>query len=160
MQDKFAVGTLFGLIANIPKMLLDIILYTSGFSRFYCWHVTGGVVLSGKWLFTPEGYFIGAVIDFIFAGFLGVLGTYTVWLMRERGRWLFLKAIGFSLFIWLFLCIMVVEKASMWPLLTGPRHAYHTFLVHQLWGGVFAFLLAKYGREAIMGSSDEGTPRI
>ena len=151
MKDKFAVGTLFGLLANIPKMILDIVLYATGFSRFYCWHVTGGVILASKWLFTPEGYFIGAVLDFLFAGFLGVLGVYTVWLLREEGKYLFLKAFGYSLAIWLFLCIMVVEKASMWPLLTGPRHAYQTFIVHQLWGLIFAYLLARYGRKAVMG---------
>ncbi len=151
LRDKFAVGLLFGLVANIPKMLADIILYTAGFSKFFCFHVTGGVILSPKWLFTPQGYFIGAVLDYIFAGFLGVLGAYAVWLLREQGRHLFLKALGFSIFIWLFLCIMVVEKASMWPLLTDPRHAYQTFIVHQLWGVVFAFLLAKYGRMAIVG---------
>lgn len=156
MRDKFVVGLLIGLVANIPKMLLDIILYTTGFSRFFCWHVTGGVILSPKWLSTPGGYLIGGVMDFIFAGFLGVLGAYTVWLVREQGRWLFLKALGFSLFIWLFLCIMVVEKASMWPLLTDPRHAYQTFIVHQLWGVVFAFLIARYGREAIMGNGAQG----
>jgi len=150
VRDKFVLGALFGLIANLPKMLLDIILFRSGFSKFFCFHVTGGVILSKQWLFTPQGYCIGAVMDFIFAGILGVLGIYAVWLFREKGGYLCLKAIGFSLFIWLFLCIIVVEKLSMWPLLTGPRHAYQTFLVHQVWGLTFAFLIARFGRKAIM----------
>jgi hypothetical protein len=141
-SDLFIAGALFGVLANIPKMVLDIMMYWSGFSRFFCFHVTGGVLLAPRWFNTIHGIIVGGVIDYIFASFLGA--SLALFLYYIPGRYLFLKGIGFSVFIWLFLCIMVVEKASMWHLLTDPWHAYQTFIVHQLWGIVATWLLIKY----------------
>ncbi|MGE5557261.1 MAG: hypothetical protein ACM3WV_01475 [Bacillota bacterium] len=151
LSDLFVAGTVFGILANIPKMILDIILYFSGFSRFFCFHVTGGVILTPEWFDSLHGYLVGGVLDYIFAAFLGASLAYFLYLLP--GRYLFYKGIGFSIFIWLFLCIMVVEKASMWHLLTGPRHAYQTFLVHQLWGVIATSLLIRYN--SVLKSKDQ-----
>lgn len=131
-SDIVVVGIIAGTGANIIKIAADVVLYELGFSKFFCFHVTSGVILAPKWFDTVHVLLIGALTDFIFAGTLGVI--LSLFLLFIPGRYLLIKGIGFSLAAWLFLCIMVVEKASMWRLLTDPWHAYHSFFIHQLWG--------------------------
>ncbi len=144
-EDWIMAGAFFGLVANLIKMILDIILYTAGFSQFFCFHVTAGTILTPQWFDTVHGIIIGAGMDYIIAAFLGVALAFTIYYVPSKQ--FFLKGIGFSLFIWVFMCIMTVEKVSMWRLLTDPWHAYQSFIVHQVWGIVATYLLLRYNQK-------------
>lgn len=150
LTDKFMAGIILGFVANIPKIILDVILYRINFSDFFCWHVTGGVLLSQKWLNQTQGLLIGAAMDFFFAGLTGVILIYFLYYFGED-RYLFIKGVLFNIGIWVFLCIITIDqRISMYAKLVDPGHAYHSFLVHGLWGVVASFLIVKYARKAIV----------
>ncbi len=152
-NDRIMTGTLIGLISNIPKQILDFILYKNGFSQFFCWHVTGGTLISEKWLDTVNGVVIGAAMDFLFAGFLGVLMVYFLYVFGQE-KYLFIKGVLFSILIWALLCMMVIDlRVSMYATLTDPWHAYHSFLDHGLWGVTAAYLIVKYGKSTVIPSA-------
>ena len=111
MKDKFLYGALFGILADIPKEIVDFIIYFCG-SKFYCWMIPAGITLSPKWNGTIWGIIVGGINDFIIAGVLGVGLTYFLTIMEKKH--LFLKGIAYSLGIWLFFCMMIVTRVSYW----------------------------------------------
>lgn len=148
-KDKIMAGGILGLVSNFPKLILDIILYYSGFSDFFCWHVTGGILVSQEWLTSVHGLLLGSFMDFFFAGFLGVLLVYFLYYFGER-RYLIIKGFLFNIFIWVSLCIVIIDqRISMYPKLTDPWHAYQSFIDHSLWGIVMSYLVVKYAKSTI-----------
>jgi hypothetical protein len=141
MKDKFIWGAIYGILADIPKEIVDFALYFSGFSKFYCWMIPGGIVLRPKYIYSVHGIILGGLNDFIVAGALGVGLTYFLTLMEKR--YLFLKGMSYSLGIWLFFCMMIVARVSNWLRFYDPPFAYQTFLVHQIWGLVATWLIVK-----------------
>jgi hypothetical protein len=141
MKDKFLYGALFGIIADIPKEIVDFAIYLSG-SKFYCWMIPAGITLSPKWNNTFWGLFIGGLNDLIIAGVLGVGLTYFLMLMEER--YLFFKGICYSIGIWLFLCMMIITRLSYWERVNDPGFYFQSFTVHQIWGLVATWLVVKY----------------
>ena len=112
LDDKIMAGIILGWVSNIPKWVVDTIMYKLHFSDFYCWHVTGGILIKGTLL---------------------------------------------SIFIWVFLCIMVIDqRISMYAKLYDPGHAYQSFIVHTLWGIVISYLAVKYARSTISKKPLEG----
>ena len=141
-KDRFLYGALFGILADIPKEIVDFAIYLSGWSKFYCWMIPGGIVLSPKWIGSIHGIIIGGLNDFIIAGALGVGLTYFLTLMEKR--YLFIKGMAYSLGIWLFFCMMIVTRVSYWTRMKDPFFYYQNFLVHQIWGLVATWLIVKY----------------
>lgn len=62
LNDKIMAGLLLGWISNIPKLIVDTIMNRQGFSEFFCWHVTGGILVSKQWIYSINGLIIGAFI--------------------------------------------------------------------------------------------------
>lgn len=83
MKDKFLYGALFGMLANIPKEIVDFTIYLLG-SKFYCWMIPAGITLSPEWNETVPGIIIGGINDFIIAGVLGVGLTYFLKIMEKK----------------------------------------------------------------------------
>lgn len=157
LNDKIMAGVILGWISNIPKLILDTIMYKLGFSEFFCWHVTSGVLLSKEWLTTNHGIIIGAFMDFFFAGMLGVALIYFLYYFGEN-RYLIIKGISFNIFVWVFLCIMIIDqRISMYSTLYDPGHAYQSFIVHFLWGVVMSYLIVSYAKSTITRTNEKHT---
>jgi hypothetical protein len=60
MKDKFLYGAFFGMVANIPKEIVDFAIYLLG-SKFYCWMIPAGITLASKWDGTFWGILIGGI---------------------------------------------------------------------------------------------------
>ncbi len=149
LDDKIIAGIILGLVSNLPKLVVDTILYKLKFSEFFCWHVTGGILVSKKWLPSINGIIIGAFSDFFFASLIGVALIYFLYYFGEK-RYLLIKGIFFSIFVWFFLCIITIDqRISMYARLFDPRHAYQSFIVHTLWGVVMSFLVVKYAKSTV-----------
>jgi len=149
LHDKVMAGVILGSISNIPKIIVDTALYRLGFSEFFCWHVTGGVLVSAQWLDTFNGFLLGAFMDFFFAGLLGGGLIYFLYFFGEN-RYLFIKGILFNTLAWVFLCIMVVDqRISMYVRLFDPGHAYQSFIVHTVWAAAMSYLVIRYARSTV-----------
>ena len=150
LTDKFMAGVLLGILANFPKQILDFILYNIDFSKFFCWHTTSGVLVSKEWIYDNiHGIILGAAMDFFFAGLIGTLIVYFLYYLGEN-RYLFIKGVAFSIFIWIALCIVIVDhRISMYVAPLDPWHIYHSFMVHTVHGVVVSYLAVKYARNTI-----------
>jgi hypothetical protein len=150
LNDKIMAGLLLGWISNIPKLIIDTIMYKQGFSEFFCWHVTGGILVSNQWLDNINGLIIGAFMDFFFAGLLGTWLIYFLYYFGEN-KYLIIKGTLFSILVWVFLCIIVIDqRISMYARLYDPGHAYQSFIVHAIWGIVMSYLAVKYARSTVL----------
>lgn len=153
LEDRIMAGFILGVISNIPKLITDTILYNIGFSRFFCWDVTAGVLISKDWIPTINGRIIGSLTDFFAAGVLGVLIVYLLFIFGQE-RYLFIKGVGLSVAMWLFICIFIVDqRISMYERLFDPWHAYQSFIVHTLWGITVSYLIVKYARSTVVPSA-------
>ena len=150
LNDKIMAGVILGIISNIPKQIIDFILYKLNFSDFFCWHTTAGVLISKEWIYnTHHGLIIGFFMDFFFAGVIGVSLIYFLRYLGE-GEYLFSKGVGFSIIIWVTLCIMIVDqRLSMYHTLFDPWHAYHSFIDHTTHGIVATYLILKYAKSTV-----------
>lgn len=156
LDDKIMAGVILGWFSNIPKMILDTIMYKLGFSKFFCWHETAGVMISQQWLTGVHGIIIGALMDYFFAGTLGVTLIYFLYYFGHN-RYLILKGTAISIFTWVFMCIIFIDqRISMNIKLTDPYHAYQSFIVHTLWGIVMSYLVVKYALSTISKELPEG----
>jgi len=141
MKDKFLYGALFGILADIPKEIVDFTIYLLG-SKFYCWMIPAGITLSPKWNGTFWGLVVGGLNDFIIAGALGVGLTYFLTIMEKKH--LFLKGMCYSFGIWLFFCMMVITRISYWVRMKDPGFYFQNFVAHQIWGLVATWLIIRY----------------
>ena len=155
LSDKIMAGVILGWISNVPKLILDTLMYKLGFSSFFCWNVTGGIILSKTWLPSINGRIIGAFMDFFFAGVLGVAVIYFLYHFGEN-RYLIIKGLSFAIFVWVFLCIMLIDqRISMYSRLYDPGHAYQSFIVHTLWGVVMSYLVVKYAKSTVIRKTEK-----
>jgi hypothetical protein len=141
MRDKFLLGAIFGVLANIPKEIIDFTIYLLG-SKFYCWMIPAGITLSPKWNGTFWGIVVGGLNDFIIAAVLGVGLTYFLEIMEKK--YLFVKGMCYSFGIWLFFCMMIVTRISYWTRMKDPGFYFQNFVAHQIWGLVATWLIVKY----------------
>jgi hypothetical protein len=141
MRDKFLLGAIFGVLANIPKEIIDFTIYLLG-SKFYCWMIPAGITLSPEWNGTFWGIVVGGLNDFIIAAVLGVGLTYFLGIMEKK--YLFIKGMCYSFGIWLFFCMMIVTRISYWTRMKDPGFYFQNFVAHQIWGLVATWLIVKY----------------
>lgn len=152
LKDKIIAGSILGIVSNFPKMLLDIILYKMGFSEFFCWNVTAGVIISKEWIPTLDGRIIGVFMDFFSASILGILMIYFLFFFGEE-RYLFIKGVIFNTAAWLSICIWGIDqRISMYETLYDPRHAYQSFIDHTIWGVVMVYLILRYAQSTVVPS--------
>jgi hypothetical protein len=97
IRDSIALGTVAGLLGNIPSLILNFISVQLGFSKTYSFQISGGIYLFRRFTMEPGGILLGLLVWIFTSAFLGVA---IVYLLKLTGRdYWWLKGILVSNFL-------------------------------------------------------------
>ncbi len=97
IRDSIALGTVAGLLGNIPPLIFNLLSIQLGFSKTYFFQISGGIYLFRRFTMEPGGILLGSLVWLFTGAFLGIV---IVYLLRLTGRdYWWLKGIIISNFL-------------------------------------------------------------
>lgn len=136
LDDPIAAGTVIGLLANLPKVAANFLLYNLNVSKYHCWHMIVQVFLPSSWHFDIHTVVIGGILDSIVSATFGVGLLY---FLRWTGwKHPVFKGIVYTFGTWLFVCLTLGGKK-----LATPLEVYRSLADHLIWG-IFATYFISY----------------
>ncbi len=131
-RDIVIIGAIIGLLADAVKLLVNYIFYLLGYTNVVFWQITASRFLERKDLFSPGAYIIGGVADITVTAALGVLFVVVIYFTGKRYLWI--KGIGFGLFIWVGLFGTLLGQAVQAKLPQEPSGIMVTIVAHFVFG--------------------------
>jgi len=99
MRDTITIGTIAGVVATTVMTLYKAILFLLGFQFISTWDSAAKIFLDASLIYTPIGYFIGFLGQYVLGSIFGVTVAY---MLRFTGKdFYLLKGIGVGTMIWL-----------------------------------------------------------
>ncbi|ACB85872.1 hypothetical protein [Natranaerobius thermophilus] len=143
IDDIFTLGLLSGVVANIPINILDYFLYRLGINKIFIWHISASAFVEKKDIKTSAGLFIGAINDYILAGFKGVTVSYLLYFTSPS--FYLIKGVSVGLFFWLLFFGIILRSniARKDPVEPTTNITHMTW--HILLGGLSALLIILLG---------------
>src|SRR5690554_2284585 len=83
INDRLILGTVCGLLANIPKAIISRIAMQHKLAEINGPEIAAGMFIPPHKLASPSGRFVGWLADFIIAGMLGIS---TVYMLSLTGK--------------------------------------------------------------------------
>lgn len=140
MKDRYMNGFIAGMIGNIPTIILDVIASIFDLDKYDFTHFVSILIFDKIKLSSPE-YAFSLFLEFLFAGVLGVLFTYYIFLVKEN--YYFIKAAIFGgLIIWFSLysidIFFSIQEKTNPDFSTVVVH----FLISIIWGLATSWIFA------------------
>lgn len=146
-QDPIIYGGIAGIIGTIAKEAVDFISVAVGFSKHTYWHVAASIFVHPQEVTKVGGVVLGALADMIIGAFFGVLLLYFIKFTKKD--YLYIKGLGFSWLIWLFLFGMVVNLHIVRITPADIGTSLSAFIEHSLFGLTAAWFIGKYATKLI-----------
>jgi hypothetical protein len=135
LNDPIAAGTIIGLLANLPKVAANFLLYNLKVSKYHCWHMIVQVFLPSDWPFNVHTLVIGGILDSIVSAAFGVgLLCFLRWTDWKHPVF---KGILYTFATWLFVCLTLGGKK-----LENPFEVYHSLADHLIWGAFATYFIS------------------
>jgi len=131
-KDIIIIGATIGLLADAVKLFINYILYLMNYTDVVFWQITASRFLERKDLFDPVAYIIGGLADITVTAALGVLFVIVIYLTGKRYLWI--KGIGFGLFIWVGLFGTLLGQTVQAKLPQEPSGIMVTIAAHFVFG--------------------------
>ena len=131
-RDIIMIGAIIGLLADAVKLLVNFILYLMNYTNVVFWQITATHFLEKKDLFNPAAYVIGGVADITVTAALGVLFVAVIYFTGKRYLWI--KGIGFGLFVWVSLFGTFLGQSVQAKLPQEPSGIMVTIVAHFVFG--------------------------
>ncbi|HHW10916.1 MAG TPA: hypothetical protein GXX29_13195 [Firmicutes bacterium] len=131
-QDIVITGAIIGILADVVKLGVNYIMYLAGFTKVVFWQLVATRFLAKQYLFNPAAYFVGAVADITITASLGILFYIFIRLMGKRHLWI--KAIGFAMFIWTVLFGTLLDQSIAEKLPQTASAVIVTIVAHFCYG--------------------------
>ena len=140
IKNKFLLGAVAGIAANIIINILDYILYFFNFSEYLALHIAASIYFPIGELKTIEAVIFGLVLDYILAIILGIA---TVYFLHYTGTDLFIvKGIAIGTISTLLVDGLLLEVVEDTVDAFDPEHLTH----HLLLGVLIAWFCIKFGQ--------------
>jgi len=152
IKDRFTLGLLSGIAANIGKNLVSRYAESRGFSQKSFVDTAAGFFLKKRDIKTTVGRIVGILSDFSTAITIGVVNAY---LLTHTGkdRW-FLKGMGTGSIFWVAMYGFLGSIGKNQPVYpVSPGTALTSFLGHTLFGILSNFIIVKFGDQRIFQDS-------
>ncbi len=147
VKDKFVVGTLIGICANVIKLLTNLLGYLMGYTDHLFWQLVATHFLQENDLSKPAALVIGGVADLTITAALGVAFLYFV---EYTGRkYLWFKGLGFGLAVWVILFGTHLGRSVQELLPQDAMGIVVTLIAHMVFGLSLAFFTRVYDRYAL-----------
>lgn len=141
-KDTIILGTIAGLIGNIPKTIIDWTMHSLGLVRYTFAHIAAGYFVSIKYIDNPVSLATGFISDFIMAGFLGSLFLI---ILRISGKdYPVTKGILFSAILYVILYGLGMALNLTRVTLATPLPNLLLLLPHLVFGATMGFFLKRY----------------
>ena len=88
IKDKVILGSVAGIVASIPQVILNAILLRLKLTEFYDFQIAGSVYLYKYLTYTPSGLLFGAIMWESIAVGLGIIAVYFISVTGRSGWWL------------------------------------------------------------------------
>ncbi len=145
IRDKIALGTLAGLVASIPQLILNFFFVSLGISAYYSFQLSAGVfVRDHQTTITLGGLLLGGLLWEFASAFLGVLIVYVLHFTGREYWWLkgILSSISF-MYILIFGFIFDMGIARIIPQDIGSNFA--ILFENALFGIIASYLVFRWG---------------
>lgn len=138
VKDLIIPGALIGIAADAIKLTVNYAAYLLNFTQVVFWQITATRFLDKKDLFKPVAYLIGGVADLITTSLLGIMFVYFIYYFGKRHLWL--KGIGFGLFVWAGMFGTILGQSVQDKLPQSPSGIMVTIVAHLMFGLSLALL--------------------
>ena len=138
INDVFTASAVAGIVANIPVVILSYVLYRLNINKVFVWHIAATMFIENKDVNTAPGIILGAISDFVVAGFKGVIIGYLLY-FTGFSFYLF-KGLTVSLLFWILVFGFILRmKITGWDPVDPA-----TNLVHLAWHIILGLLTAYF----------------
>lgn len=146
IRDRILLGAISGILGSIPGRLINAAEYRSGLVNARYAHMAASLIVGKKKAYTPEGEFLGAVLNQLLVATTGVAATYVLSLTgRDHAV---LKGVGVTTFYWL----MLYSLSSRLRDTTSsgdPAEAVLSLTDHFFFGAATGLIAAKLGDNSL-----------
>ncbi|MCK8816971.1 hypothetical protein MWH28_06235 [Natroniella sulfidigena] len=143
-SDPIALGSIAGIVGNIPKEILAIIFYSFGWKRYTFTHLAAGLFVPKEFLANPLALIVGFVTDFTVAGLLGVLLAYII---KNTGNiYPTFKGLLIGLVSYIFICGLILKSGITSVNSAIPLAKFSALLLHIIFGIVSGWFIKCYGK--------------
>ena len=147
LNDKFYLGAVSGIIANIISNVFGWSLYLLDINKFTMWHISGSAFFPKKSFERITPLFIGAVGDYTMAALLGLFIVYLLYFTGLEHP--FFKGLVATMFFWLTFYGMIVgtgiTKINATTVGTNVTH----FINHLILGIITPLIITRYGKQLL-----------
>jgi hypothetical protein len=88
IKDKIALGTMVGMIASIPQILINVLAMQTGFAQHYAFQYAASIYVYKNLTYTFWGLLFGWLVWESMAAGLGVITTYLIYWTGKDYWWL------------------------------------------------------------------------
>ena len=158
IRDRFTLGLLSGIIANIGKNILSRYAESKGFSQKSFVDAAAGFFLNKKDSITPLGRVVGILSDFSTAITIGVANVYFL-THTGKDQW-FLKGMGTGSIFWVTMYGFLGSIGKQQPVYpVSPGTALTSFVGHTLFGILSNYIIVKFGDNSIFTDNTQSHER-
>ena len=150
-RDIILIGAIIGILANALKLSTNYFLYLLNYTNVVFWQITASRFLGQNDLFIPAAYLIGGIADITVTAALGVLFVTVIYFTGKRRLWI--KGIGFGLFVWVSLFGTLLGQSVQAKLPQEPSGILVTIAAH------FVFGLGLAGFTQLLYKTEQQTPQ-
>jgi len=141
VKDKFIMGMITGLLANIIRLGVDYAAFRFKFTQVVAWRWVATRFLQGEDIHKPVALLLGAVADLAVSWALGI--AFILLISVTGADYLWLKGIGLALVTWVGLFGTILHQHVLTTLAMNPSDSVVTLVTHLAFGISLAFFTRK-----------------
>lgn len=147
IKDKYFLGVIASILANIPINILDYIFYTLDINQYHMWQIAASAYFRIQDVNTVPALIVGAISDYSTAIIMGVAIVYLLSITGTDYFWAKGLSLGLTGWLFAFGIILRMKIGRIDPIDAGTN-LFHV-AEHMLLGILIAWIVTKYGQEAL-----------